>query len=104
MGVQGAVRSCDGGILLDVDVTPSAKSDVFPDGYNEWRERIDVRVQAPAEGGEANRALCELVAARLGIEAAEVGIQQGHTSTRKRVLARGLTPEQALERLQEGQP
>lgn len=83
-------------------VNPSAGTDAFPDGYNEWRERIGARVRAPAQGGEANRALCELVADRLGVEADHVGITQGHTSSRKTLIVRGPSVDEIAERLAEG--
>lgn len=99
--MQGAVRSCEGGILLDVDVTPSAQEDRFPDGYNEWRERIGARVRAPAEDGRANRALCEIVADAFGIDTGHVGVEHGHTASRKTLIVRGLSADEATTRLTE---
>lgn len=88
--MKGALQAVDGGVLLDVDVKPDAHEDAFPDGYNEWRERVGARVSAPAADGEANRALCKLVAARLGVEADRVAIERGHTSSRKSLLVTGV--------------
>lgn len=91
--MQGPLDARDDGVLLDVEVTPSADRDAFPSGYNPWRERVEARVRARAEDGEANRALCDLVAKTLGVDAAQVGIEHGHTSRRKTIVVRGPTRE-----------
>lgn len=87
--MKDALQAVDGGVLLDLDVKPGAQEDAFPDGYNGWRERIGARVAAPAEAGEANRALCSLVAARLGVDVDRVAIRRGHTSSRKSLIVTG---------------
>lgn len=87
--MQGALRSADGGVLLDLDVKPAAQEDRFPDGYNEWRERIDARVQAPAQDGQANRALVQLVAEVLDVDADRVALRSGHTSSHKTLFVAG---------------
>lgn len=97
--MQGALEDADGGVLVAVDVKPSADRDAFPDGYNEWRQRLGVRLEAPAREGQANRALCELVAKTLQVDSGNVGIRQGHTSSRKTVFVRGKSPEQVATML-----
>jgi uncharacterized protein (TIGR00251 family) len=87
--VKGALQAVDGGVLLDVSVTPGAEEDRFPHGYNEWRERVGARVRADAEDGQANRALCQLVADQLGVSPDRVGIRRGHTNARKTLIVTG---------------
>lgn len=99
--MQGALRSCKAGVLLDVAVTPSADRESFPDGYNEWRGRVGARVRAPAEDGEANRALCELVAERLDVDPDRVGLRNGHTSPRKTLVVQGVTVDEVGARIEE---
>lgn len=92
------------GVLLSLDVKPASQEDTFPDGYNEWRERIGARVRAPAQDGEANRALVDLLAARLEVDADRVAIHRGHTSSRKSVLVTGADVDEiqaALGRMDE---
>lgn len=81
--MKGALQAVEGGVLLDVDVNPGAQEDRFPDGYNEWRERIGARVRAPAQDGEANLALCRLVADALSVDPDRVELRRGQTSSRK---------------------
>lgn len=97
--MKDAFEPVEGGVLLDVDVKPSADRDAFPDGYNEWRERVDASVRAPARDGEANRALRELVADVLAIDADRVGIRRGRTSRRKTLFLRGVSVEEARARI-----
>lgn len=94
--MQGPVRARDDGVLLDVEVTPSADRDAFPAGYNEWRERVEVRLRAPAEDGEANRSLVSLAAEALDVDAARVGIHSGHTSRRKTLVVRGVGTDEVV--------
>lgn len=92
--MKGALEAADGGVLLAVDVNPSADRDRFPDGYNEWRQRLGVRLRAPARDGEANRALRGVVADALDVDPGDVGIRRGHTSSRKTVFVRGRSVEE----------
>jgi uncharacterized protein (TIGR00251 family) len=56
-------------------------------------ERLKVRVSAPPEGGRANRAICALIAAALGVRARDVEIAAGHASAEKTVRVHGADPE-----------
>lgn len=97
--MKGALQAVDGGVLLDVDVNPGAQEDRFPDGYNEWRERIGARVQAPARDGEANHALCRVVAEALAIDTDRVALRRGHTSSRKTLFVADVAPTDVAARL-----
>jgi uncharacterized protein (TIGR00251 family) len=58
---------------------------------------IRVRVTAPAAGGKANRAVEKLLAEVSGAHGGE--LIAGATSRRKRVVLRGIPPEQARSQL-----
>ena len=62
-------------------------------------EALKVRVAAPPAGGQANRAILALLAARLGLPAAAVTLVAGAASPAKVIALRGLTAEQAWARL-----
>ncbi len=53
------------------------------------RSVLKVRVRAVAEGGEANRAVTELLAGALGVPKAKVKILSGATSRHKQVAVDG---------------
>jgi uncharacterized protein (TIGR00251 family) len=49
-----AVKEVDEGVLIDIEV--STKSDKFEiSGYNDWRERIEIRIKSPPLKGKANK-------------------------------------------------
>ena len=62
-------------------------------------EALKVRVAAPPEGGRANRAILGLLAARLGLPAADVALVSGASSAAKVVALRGVTAAEAWARL-----
>jgi uncharacterized protein (TIGR00251 family) len=49
-----AVKEVEDGILVDIEV--STKSNKFEiAGYNDWRERIEIRIKSPPLKGKANK-------------------------------------------------
>jgi uncharacterized protein (TIGR00251 family) len=69
-------------VQIDVKVTPRAsrsRIEVGADGA------IKVYVTAPPTDGEANKAVCELVAKSLGVPKPSVQVASGHSSRQKRL-------------------
>lgn len=96
---QDAVKAAKDGVTIDVEVVPGARESRFPAGFNEWRGRIEAKVRAPPEEGQANEELCRIAAEALGVPGASVRVASGHTSRRKSLAVAGLTLAQACERL-----
>lgn len=85
------VRRLDDGIELSVRLTPKAAGDRV-DGFRQIDSGVEVlaaRVRAVPEGGKANAALEQLVAAWLGIAKSDVRIVSGHTARLKRMRLSG---------------
>lgn len=79
------------GISVALRVTPRGGRDDI-DGIEtlaDGRSIVNVRVRAIADGGEANRALVELLARALGVPKAGVKIVSGTTSRLKQVAVDG---------------
>jgi uncharacterized protein (TIGR00251 family) len=79
------------GISVALRVTPRGGRDDI-DGLEtlaNGRTVVKVRVRAIAEGGEANRAVTELLAKALGVPRARVRIVSGTTSRLKQVAVDG---------------
>ena len=72
--------------LLNVKVVPGSSRDRVAGRYGEG---VKVQVSAPPEGGKANRAVEELLAAALGVKAQQVRVVKGHSSPRKVVQVEG---------------
>lgn len=94
-----AVKRAKEGVALDVEVVPGASKSEFPAGFNAWRKRLEARVAAPPEKGEANAELAAIVAAYFALPARAVEVTAGHTARRKTLLVRGLKVEEALAKL-----
>ena len=79
------------GVSIALRVTPRGGRDDI-DGLEtlaNGRSVVKVRVRAIAEGGEANRAVTELIAKTLGVPKARVRILSGATSRLKQVAVDG---------------
>ena len=79
------------GVSVTLRVTPRGGRDEI-DGLEtlaDGRTVLKIRVRAIAEGGEANRAVTELIAKSLGVPKARVRILSGTTSRLKQVAVGG---------------
>ena len=84
-------RYSTAGISIALRVTPRGGRDGI-DGIEtlaDGRSVMKVRVRAIAEGGEANRAVTELLAKALGVPKAKVRLLSGATSRLKQVAVEG---------------
>ena len=97
MDVSEALRTVDGGV--EVDVTVSPRSDRSgTEGVDEWRKRLIVRVKAPPLDGRANKEIQELFKKVTGCRCE---IVRGQTSRQKTVFVTG-DPEKILDSLRKG--
>lgn len=94
-----ALKPAKEGTALEVEVVAGSREGRFPAGFNAWRGRLEAKVRAPPEAGQANAELCALVADALGAPGAAVRVSSGHASRRKTLLVRGLTPAACASRL-----
>jgi uncharacterized protein len=99
MDVADALSPHSEGVVIALEVSPNAKRERFPDGYNTWRHAIGCAVAAPPLDGRANRAVLALVAETLGTRKGEVELVAGATSSLKRVLVRGRSVDEVVAAL-----
>ncbi len=88
------------GVSIALRVTPRGGQDRI-DGTEtlaNGRSVVKVRVRAIAEGGEANRAVTELLAKELGVRKSDVHLHSGATSRLKQIAVDG-DPKRLGERL-----
>jgi uncharacterized protein len=84
-------RAAPSGLSVALRVTPRGGRDTI-DGVeilSDGRSVLKLRVRAIADGGEANRAVTELLAKALGVTKASVRITSGTTSRLKQVAIDG---------------
>jgi uncharacterized protein (TIGR00251 family) len=85
--------SAPGGVLVDVRLTPRGGRDAI-EGIEcraDGRSVLRVRVRAAPFEGEANTALCRLLARELGVAPGRVTLVAGETARLKRVRIAGDT-------------
>lgn len=90
-------RTTAGGIELYVRLSPKASKDDVA-GLKEFdgKTYVQARVRAVPEDGKANKAVIDLIAARLGVPKSSIELASGQTSRLKTLAISGDAP--ALER------
>jgi uncharacterized protein len=80
-----------GGVVVDVRLTPRGGWDAIEgiERRGDDRALVKVRVRAAPVDGEANAALCRLIAGTVGVAPRDVSIAAGATSRIKRVRIQG---------------
>ncbi|MGM0770800.1 MAG: DUF167 domain-containing protein [Halobacteriota archaeon] len=101
MSFENALKDKDDSITIDLEVTPGSKKASFPGGYNQWRQRIEIKLASAAQKGKANDELIESLADFFKKGTSDVTIKSGSRSTKKTVEIKGLSYDDAL-RLLEG--
>jgi uncharacterized protein (TIGR00251 family) len=93
---EGALASVPGGIQIQVKAVPGASRSRIVGWLG---DHLKIAVAAPPEGGKANKAICEVLAAALGVRPQDVQVTAGMGNPRKKVFVGGLTVELARQRL-----
>jgi uncharacterized protein (TIGR00251 family) len=83
-------------VLVAIKAVPGARRDAVAGLLG---DRLKVRVAAPPEDGKANKSICKLLAAALGLKPAALTVARGHASAEKTILASGITLPDAQARL-----
>ena len=80
-------------VLLPVKVVPGAAQTVI---VGEWNGRLKVRIAAPPQKGQANKALAAFLAEKLGLRRSAVSVVAGPASPEKTVRIEGATAAEVL--------
>jgi uncharacterized protein (TIGR00251 family) len=88
---MGNPKESDQIVTLRVKAVPGASRDSIAGMLG---DRLKVRVSAPPEGGEANRAIVMLLAESLGVRPAQITLDSGRTSAEKVFSIMRLSPQQ----------
>jgi uncharacterized protein (TIGR00251 family) len=76
---MNALTEISDGILVDIEVSPKSKNFEIS-GYNEWRERIEIKIKSPPLKGKANK---EIINEFSKLTKKDVEITSGHKSRQK---------------------
>lgn len=91
------------GLTMRFEVVPGSKKLAVPSGFNPWRRSLEAKLTEEPSRGKANRQLVEAVADLFGIQEDRVEVLSGHKNSRKVLLVRGISLEEAASRLSEVQ-
>ena len=97
MDVSEAARAVDGGVEVDVSVSPRSDRS-GTEGVDEWKKRLIVRVKAPPLDGRANKEVEDVFRKATGCRCE---IVRGQISRQKTVMILG-DPEIILGCLRKG--
>jgi len=86
-----ALRQSKNGILIDIEVVPNSKKESME--YDEWTQRIKVKIKEPAVKGRANAGIIKKFSSLFG----KCEIVSGSLSRKKTVLIYGNEIETAAE-------
>lgn len=96
MSFEEAIKDLGYGIIVDIEVTPGSRSISVPSGYNEWRKRIEIKLTKNAQKGKANEQLIKCLATLFRINSSDILISSGATSSKKSLLIKGISYQQAV--------
>ncbi len=96
MNLSDVIRKNDDGIEVEIYVSPRSSKQGL-DGFDEWRNRLIVRVRAPPLDGRANKEVEQLMKEITGMKSAVV---KGMTDRRKTVFIEG-NPDIIIKKLEE---
>jgi len=92
-----AVAEVQDGILVDVEVSPKSKKfEVI--GYNEWREKIEIRIKSVPQKGKANK---EIISELSNITGSQVEIISGLKSQHKTIKIHNISKSGFLDILKD---
>jgi uncharacterized protein len=83
---QKSVMAAPDGITISLYVQPGAAKSEWAGVFD---ESLKLRIKAKPVEGEANRAVCEFIAAQLGVSKSSVSIVRGQTGRQKVVHVKG---------------
>jgi uncharacterized protein len=90
---MNAITPTKDGVLLNIEVSP--KSDKFRiNGYNQWRESVEVKIKAVPQKGKANK---EIVTEFSKITKTPVEIISGHKSHHKTLKIYDITTDELIK-------
>ncbi|WP_440952896.1 DUF167 domain-containing protein [Methanococcoides sp. FTZ1] len=100
MSFQNALKDKGDSITIELEVTPGSRKASFPEGYNQWRQRIEIKLTAAAQKGKANEELINSLADFFKINTASIAIRSGARSSKKTVEIKGLEYDEAVRMLE----
>jgi len=97
--IEDSIKKCRDGVLLDIFVTPNAKSVIFPAGYNPLRKRIEMKVSSEAKDNKANIDVIKTIAEYFCKPTKNVTIESGQKNKEKTLFIKDISVDKAIIKL-----
>jgi len=88
---KDAVKQSPQGVLISLHVVPGSSNEVFPSGYNPWRNCLEIKVRSAASENKANREVLETLARFFGIAHEDVQLLSGLKNREKTILLKRIS-------------
>ena len=88
-------------VLIKIHVIPSSSQSLFPSGYNNWRQCIEVKVKAAAKENKANSEVIEKIAEFFNISVKNIHIVSGKKEREKTVSIENIQKSDVCRKIEE---
>ena len=99
--IDKTVKNHQEGTIINLFVTPGARSIVFPSGYNKWRRCIEMKVSSPPKENKANKEIIKTIADFLDKPVEDVYVLHGIKNREKTILIKGVSADIVSQKLEE---
>jgi uncharacterized protein (TIGR00251 family) len=99
--IENGVKKHRDGTILNLFVTPGAHNVIFPAGFNNWRNCVEISVPSPAKYNKANKDVIKTVADFFEKPMNNVFIVSGIKKREKTVLVKGVSVDFVSDKLRE---
>lgn len=90
-----AISEKDNNVLVDIEVSPNSKKFEIT-GYNQWRNRFEIRIKQIPQKGKANK---EILQELSKIFNCDVAIFKGEKSSQKTIIFKNSSKEEIVTKL-----
>jgi uncharacterized protein len=98
--LKDAVKQSSQGVLLCLHVVPGSSQAMFPAGYNQWRNCIEIKVRSEAKENQANVEVVETIARFFQLSTHDVQVLSGQKSREKTVVLSKLSVDVVCRKLE----
>ena len=102
MGDLGEIiKKHQDGATIPLYVTPNCRKCIFPAGYDEWRNRVEIKVKAVKQDNKANKDVLKTVADFFDKPIKDVYVLTGSKNQKKTVFIKGVSIDLVSDKLRE---
>jgi uncharacterized protein len=98
---KDAIKSSKQGVILCVHVVPGSAQSLFPAGYNQWRNCIEIKVRSEAKDNKANNEVIKTVAEFFKVPEKDAFLMSGHNSREKTIFLGKISVDMVCSQLEE---